>query len=319
MRLSDALFLEPAALNMWIAARTDGLAGSGTAHDPFNGATRQEAKLEIGLSYLNESPQEARINTAPIAHGFVNGDVVKILGVTGPFAAIWNGTFGIYEVSEFGFRYFMKKSLPPDQPVEGNPTGARLTFPFDEVMREIPPNTRIHLGPGVFQTRGFGTDAVGTTDERGFQVKSGWKIVGSGMDVTTLQLVGADIADYHYHALGMPIEPEQGSTTPITPLEHFDFINTPLQRGVWNRPKCCNRFNGLPVARKTVKTVGTTRHQRPNTLLKQGVNENFSASDFHPRDRRVLRAAVADGVVKTRLLIQPKILLKCVRMNPHCL
>jgi hypothetical protein len=136
------------------------------------------------------------------------------------------------------------------------------------------------------------------------------------MDVTTLQLVGADIADYHYHALGMPIEPEQGSTTPITPLEHFDFINTPLQRGVWNRPKCCNRFNGLPVARKTVKTVGTTRHQRPNTLLKQGVNENFSASDFHPRDRRVLRAAVADGVVKTRLLIQPKILLKCVRMNP---
>jgi hypothetical protein len=35
--LSDALLLEPYPLDVWIAARTDGIKGSGTESDPYNG------------------------------------------------------------------------------------------------------------------------------------------------------------------------------------------------------------------------------------------------------------------------------------------
>jgi len=38
MSLLDALLLDPAPFNVWIAARTDGIKCSGTASDPFNGS-----------------------------------------------------------------------------------------------------------------------------------------------------------------------------------------------------------------------------------------------------------------------------------------
>lgn len=40
MSLLDALLLEPAPFNIWIARRTDGLKGSGTASDPYDGTTQ---------------------------------------------------------------------------------------------------------------------------------------------------------------------------------------------------------------------------------------------------------------------------------------
>ena len=41
MPLTDALFLDPAPFNVWIAARTDGIQGCGTSPgDPFNGSTQ---------------------------------------------------------------------------------------------------------------------------------------------------------------------------------------------------------------------------------------------------------------------------------------
>jgi len=40
MSLLDALLLDPAPFNIWIAARTDGIKGSGTASDPYNGSTQ---------------------------------------------------------------------------------------------------------------------------------------------------------------------------------------------------------------------------------------------------------------------------------------
>ena len=39
MSLIDALLLDPAPFNVWIAARTDGIKGSGTASDPYDGST----------------------------------------------------------------------------------------------------------------------------------------------------------------------------------------------------------------------------------------------------------------------------------------
>src|SRR6266480_3953398 len=95
MSLLDALLLDPYRINVWIAYRTDGVKGTGTQNDPYDGSTATK------------------------------------------FDAVMNGLFA---------------------------------------------NTRIHFGPGTFQTNGY-ADGVGG----GWQPKAGMKIVGSGVDVTTLQ------------------------------------------------------------------------------------------------------------------------------------
>ena len=108
MSLLDALLLDPAPFDVWIAARTDGIKGSGTASDPFDGSTSAK---------------------------------------------------------------------------------------FDARMSELLVNTRVHLGPGTFQTNGY--QVGGST---GWQLKTGIKIVGSGMEVTKLQLTGHSADNYFYVA-----------------------------------------------------------------------------------------------------------------------
>lgn len=39
MSLLDALLLDPYRINVWIAYRTDGVAGTGTQNDPYDGST----------------------------------------------------------------------------------------------------------------------------------------------------------------------------------------------------------------------------------------------------------------------------------------
>jgi hypothetical protein len=57
---------------------------------------------------------------------------------------------------------------------------------FDSTMNSLPANSTIHLLPGIYQTEG----------SAGWYVKSGQKLLGSGMDVTTVQLVnGAPSGD----------------------------------------------------------------------------------------------------------------------------
>src|SRR5437870_5147557 len=57
---------------------------------------------------------------------------------------------------------------------------------FDALMNSFPPNTTIHLGPGIFQTQGYAAGVSG-----GWQPKPGQRIVGDGIDETTLKLVNA--------------------------------------------------------------------------------------------------------------------------------
>src|SRR5687767_13670140 len=58
---------------------------------------------------------------------------------------------------------------------------------FDLYLPTIPANTTIHLGPGTFETNGYGNDA-------GWEPKAGWRIIGAGTDVTTLRLTGTFVA-----------------------------------------------------------------------------------------------------------------------------
>jgi len=156
MGLLDAFLQEPSNSNLHIAVRGDSLRGVGTAHDPLNAATRQGPRILATLTRGSppaDTTRVALVNTAPIRHGFEEGDMVMLAGVTGIDADLWNGMFGIFAVTDFSFKYFMNDE--PDPLVAGNPTCARLTFPFDEIMREAPTHIRIELGAGTFQTRGF--------------------------------------------------------------------------------------------------------------------------------------------------------------------
>lgn len=65
-------------------------------------------------------------------------------------------------------------------PYDGN-TAAK----FDARMSELPINTRDYLGSGTFSTKGF--TVIGSI---GWQLKTGLKIVSSGMEATKLQLTG---------------------------------------------------------------------------------------------------------------------------------
>jgi hypothetical protein len=114
MGLTDALLLDPLfPFDYYIAARTDGVGGTGTLNDPFNGST------------------QAR---------------------------------------------------------------------FDSMMRDkIPASSHVVLGPGVFSTNGY---YEGASSTYGWQLKPGVKIVGSGIDVTTLKLVNATTSSKKFFAIG---------------------------------------------------------------------------------------------------------------------
>jgi len=121
MPLLDALLLDPARINVWIAYRTDGIKGTGTQNDPWDGSTAAK---------------------------------------------------------------------------------------FDAVMSSLSINTTVFLGPTAsatpFLTTGFWVNSDGTTGS-GWQAKPGMRIVGSGIDVTTLRLTGASnpgSGTRQYYAVG---------------------------------------------------------------------------------------------------------------------
>jgi len=111
MSLLDALLLDPYKIDVWIAKRADGVKGTGTQNDPWDGST-----------------------------------------------------------------------------------ATRL----DTVLNSLVANTRIHLGPGTFQINGYQDGAASGW------LKSGMMISGSGIDVTTLQMVGTTTSNKHYFAIGHP-------------------------------------------------------------------------------------------------------------------
>jgi hypothetical protein len=195
MSLLDALLLDPAPFNVWIAIRTDGLKGSGTATDPYDGSARLATALSITLT-RSGSTATASLSAG---HGLQNGDSVVISGATGADASLWNGVFTISNVGSTSFQYTMNSS-PASSPATGTITVAKVTGKkFDDVMSGLSANTRVHLGPGTFLTQGYAYNVSGE-----WQVKAGMKIIGSGMEVTTLQLVNHTASEY-YFAIGHDI------------------------------------------------------------------------------------------------------------------
>jgi len=73
-------------------------------------------------------------------------------------------------------------------PFDGS-TSAKL----DAVLRRIANGTRVHLGPGTFQTAGFSDDSASI----GFSVKPKCKYVGAGPTKTTVRLASASATSAH--------------------------------------------------------------------------------------------------------------------------
>jgi hypothetical protein len=138
MSLLDAIFLDAYRINVWIAYRTDGVTGTGTQNDPWDGSTATK---------------------------------------------------------------------------------------FDALMNGVSVNTTVHLGPGTFQTSGYADGLSG-----GWQPKSAMKIVGSGIDVTTLKLANTTATNHHLFAIGHQLGP--GSLMDYFEVSGLTFdCNLALQSG----------------------------------------------------------------------------------------
>ena len=63
MSLLDALLLESSRINVWIAYRTDGIKGSGTLSDPYDGSSATKFdQLMRDLAALSDA---TRVNLGP--------------------------------------------------------------------------------------------------------------------------------------------------------------------------------------------------------------------------------------------------------------
>src|SRR3954470_23339498 len=100
MSLMDALLEEefdatpPSRTNaeFWIARRRDGLKGTGTQADPYDGSVLESATIQITSLQATADPLVGLAYTVT-AHGYQEGDLVCIRAVMGAGAAQWNGTF----------------------------------------------------------------------------------------------------------------------------------------------------------------------------------------------------------------------------------
>ena len=264
MSLTDALLREAYPLDVWIALRPDSARGSGSEDDPFDGSTRPEAAFNVtGLSY---SGREATATTATDP-GYTDGDVITIAGVTGAGAGQFNGSFPIYGKSGTTFKYWM--SAVPGGAAQGtNWTAARQVFRFDDLMKNtVGANVAVHLGPGVFETRGSSV----------WQPKSGQKLRGSGIAVTTLRLVGVNVPYFPVNAIGYQYDNYLDS------FEASDFtVDCNLPGQILKDTQ--QNFALAPVTCGAVFIVGQHLRLRRLRAINFGTQGPFGQSTPHPND-----------------------------------
>ena len=188
MSLLDALLLDPPRIDVWLANRNDGVLGTGTAADPYN----MSVALSSGqVSITSFSFAGLLVTANSTTTSLVAGDVVQITGAADP---VLNGVFTVDSVSSGAFFKFRTNTTPS---VGTGATAQKVTqFRFDAVMSDptkVGPNTCVHLGPGTVITAGFYDGISG-----GWQIQSGMRLVGSGMDVTILKRVNVTASKRSY-------------------------------------------------------------------------------------------------------------------------
>ena len=113
MSLFETLIFEPAAFEVFIALRNDGVYGSGRADDPYSGATLDNPKLDVLT--ITRSGATATVQTV-LPHGFVTNQLVQIAGIAGVDDGgtsainsfqLYNGIFQITSTGANTFTYTM--------------------------------------------------------------------------------------------------------------------------------------------------------------------------------------------------------------------
>ena len=136
---------------------------------------------------------------------------------------------------------------------QNDPYDGSTATKFDAVMNGLSANTRIHFGPGTFQTNGY-ADGVGG----GWQPKAGMKIVGCGIDVTILQLA-ATSTNAHYYAVSHALS----SST----LDYFEVSDLTID---------CNlaSHSGASVACGAVRVMGNHARVRRIKVINWGTKSS---------------------------------------------
>ena len=204
MSLMDSLLLDPFALDVWVAPRTDGVLGSGTEEDPFNASWGSSPNfdavrraLPIPALSLNYDAGTHVATVAAAYHGYSVGDYVLIAGASD---SAYNGVFQISSVSPPSYFTYTPTGTPVGSSTVGN---CRLVGAIS-VSRAINPPVGVRLGPGQIDTVGYSEGAPDPYDAR--RVRSGLKIVGSGIGVSTLRLVGGSVDNALYVAISGPYD-----------------------------------------------------------------------------------------------------------------
>lgn len=208
--------------DVWITIRTDNpvVDGDGTLGNPFDGRVRLDATKTITL--LSSAGQ---LVTATVAsHGYSSGHIVRVTGAS----PLYNGTFVIAYLNANQFTYVA--TAPPGANSSGS--AQKVEFRFDTVMKSAAiataTNIRVNLGPGTFETQGIYD--VDTVSPIGWQAKTGMKIRGAGMFVTTLKLVVASVSNKHYYAIGTGV----GTSQFVTNFEASDLT---IDGNIQNQPR----------------------------------------------------------------------------------
>src|SRR5438045_3532932 len=112
MSLSEALLLDPVRMNVWLAVRTDGVVGTGTQNDPYDGSTPSKFDGLMNALPMLVSSVSSTGNTATVTamnHGYSTGNLVLIAGATN--SNLYNGTFTITVLTLNTFQYTMTGSF----------------------------------------------------------------------------------------------------------------------------------------------------------------------------------------------------------------
>jgi hypothetical protein len=258
MSLLDALLLDPLRMNVWIAVRTEAVpvAGTGTQNDPFDGRTAAKFDalmnaMPVPISGINYSGTTATVTA--ISHGFSNGNSVPIAGVTN--SSLYNGTFSISSATANTFQYTM--SGTPTAAAQGGNMSCRLSGASGPLVPlPIVPPIAVRLGPGTFQTNGYADGVSG-----GWQPRPGMKIVGSGIDVTVLQLAGGS-ANAHFYAIGHPVSTGSGPSL-ANLLDYFEVSDLTIDSNL-------GAFTGSSPACGAVRVMGNHARVRRLKLINWG-------------------------------------------------
>lgn len=196
MSLIDALLLDPPRIDVYVALRPEESSGSGTQLDPWNGGLRL-ATTEFTISGLSISGQTVTVTTSAV-HGYLDGDMVQIAGATDP---LLNGVFFVFNKTSTTFQISTNEVAIS---TAGSAKVRKVTeLRFDTIMADTTkggaPNVCVHVGPGVFYTKGYFDGITGA-----WQIQSGQRIAGAGIGVTTLRMLNNTVSKSCYaigHAL----------------------------------------------------------------------------------------------------------------------